>query len=72
MADSQNRQELKRLQLLGNSALLINILFFIVMFACLLLVPVIGFLPAVVLAGVFFVAFILYLNRKKRDGAKKG
>ncbi|NLM46633.1 MAG: hypothetical protein GX200_07515, partial [Firmicutes bacterium] len=67
MADSPNRHELKELQLLGNSALLINVLFFLVLFVCILLVPTAGFLPAVVLAGVFFVAFILYLNRKKRS-----
>ena len=72
MADYRDRHKLKELQLLGGSTLLADVLFFLALLVCILLVPTAGFLPAVVLAGVFFVAFIFYLNRKKRSGAKKG
>jgi hypothetical protein len=54
-------QEIEHLQNEGTKALILNILFFVVLFAGILLVPVIGFMYSAVAIAIIFVLSMLYI-----------
>lgn len=62
MATSKTHsQDYEQLQNDGTKALIMNIVFFIVLFAGILLVPVIGFGFSAIAIGVTFIASMLYI-----------
>lgn len=54
-------QDLEHLQNEGNKALIMNIVFFVILFAGILLVPVLGFGFSAAAIGISFVVSMLYI-----------
>ncbi|NLM51526.1 MAG: hypothetical protein GX197_01715 [Firmicutes bacterium] len=70
MPENQEKNNVNRLQLQVNHAVLINIVFFVVLLIALLLKPVIGFLPSVLIVGIAFIFSVRYLRQKKNKQPK--
>ncbi len=58
---NKSRQEKKIWEIRGNRALLINIIFFVILFIGIILVPLSGLLTASIVIIVAFVASLIYL-----------
>lgn len=63
MADTNNlqSQELENLQHDGTKALVMNIIFFVILFVGILLVPVVGFSFAAIAVSLSFIFSMLYI-----------
>jgi len=70
LPENQEKNNVNRLQLQVNHAVLINIVFFVVLLIALLLKPVIGFLPSVLIVGIAFIFSVRYLRQKKNKQPK--
>ncbi|MDW7650092.1 MAG: hypothetical protein SCK29_05105 [Bacillota bacterium] len=54
-------QDIEQIQHEGNKALIMNIIFFVVLFAGILLVPVMGFMFSAVAIAASFIVSMLYI-----------
>jgi len=67
LPENQEKNNVKRMWLQVNNAVFINIIFFVILVIGLLLMPVIGFLPSVLIVGAAFIISIRYLRQKKNN-----